>query len=223
MIPVPVAPPTPEPRPEGRSGVITAWLGGLLLLGAFVGAVAWYLVIAPTSFVVFEATPGFARLEATGGETYVIAAEGIGVLDEERPPPITLTVRGIGGNPTDVEPYGEPGEPLGGPTYDVLGREGRALATFRPFEDGAYLISASPLGDASTATGYAPVPPPRYAVGREIGVTWWGGWTGLVVLAVLPLIVGAWLTIAAARTRRRNRATTVEPAAGPLELRRSAA
>lgn len=206
MIPVPVAPPAPAARPKASSGALTRWLGGLVLAGGVIAAVTWYMALAPTSFVTFSETPGWARLEATGGQDYVIAVEGPGVADETRPPPVTVSVRGVGGRAVDVDEYDDPGAPMTGPTYALLGREGRALATFRPPEDGSYLVTVSPLGGVDPGDGYAPSGPQDYAVGRELGVTWVGTWTGLLVFGLTPALVGVALLVSGTRTARQRRA-----------------
>ncbi len=206
MIPVPVAPPAPAVRTTSSSGGLARWLGGLLVVGGVVAAVTWYVALAPTSFTTFSESPGYARIEAAGGQEYVVTVDGPGAIDETRPPPVTVNVRGIGGRSVAVDLYDEPGQPMTGPTYRLLGREGRALATFRPPEDGSYLVTISSLGGVDVGDGYAPPGPQDFAVGRELGVTWVGTWTGLLVLGLVPLAVGGALLASGVQTGRRNRA-----------------
>ena len=164
------------------------------------GLTIWLLTLTPLSFARFELSSGSTTLSATARSRYVVTAEGPDAVSLEEMPPIVITVRASGGRPVRVSELVAEDGSLEGPTYALLGYEGRALAAFTVPQDGNYLVSVTRVGTGTPGTS-GPVPG-SYAVGSEAAMTWWGSWWAALVLGVVPVAAGVWLFVLGRRTAR---------------------
>lgn len=165
------------------------WLGVGIFLGirAFAGQVDGYRRVP---------IPGQAELRLNEPGGYTVYYEGLGAADEQVTiPPFSVSVAPVGGGEEiPVHPFG------GSEIYNLGGRSGRAVGTFRIDAPGTYLVRTD--GDA--------LGQPQVAIGTSIGPAI-GRTVVLTVPAVLVLFSGG-AALAVVVAVRRSKALRQRPA-----------
>ncbi|MCX7619450.1 MAG: hypothetical protein N2037_01225 [Acidimicrobiales bacterium] len=210
MIPGPLT----EPLERGRSrpahpGRAARWVALALAATGVLGAIGWVAVFSPLRLRRFAVEEASRIVTFPQGGTYVLFEESAGAGQRRLPPPVVVTVVGLGGAEVRVEPYAWPGDSSPTPTYRVGPYEGRAFARFHIRRPGEYLVRIETLpADLIPPGQYSEPPRGDYALGREITTTWVGSYAGLLIVAVLPASMSV---IAASVSRQQRRAAELAP------------
>lgn len=193
----------PLPRPDGRRR--RRWLALVSLAAAVLGAVVWTAAYSPVGFQRFELAEADRILDFRDAGGYVVFEEHEGASEPALPSPLEVEVTGLDGGRAEVVDALAPAARGAPDAYDMLGREGRALARFTIDEPGSYRLRVAPrrLGAEGEFGRFQPT---TLAVAPGASTGWLGSWWGAAVLAGLPATVAVVLLASTVRRRRTHEA-----------------
>lgn len=169
---------------------------------AALGPLAWYSWWSPLGYSRFDVFDRSAVVDLDADRSYVVFEEFDGASSPKLPTPIAIDVSDEAGRPVATRAVQAPGKRAAVRAYDVAGREGRAVAEFRPSRSGEHEIEV--VFVPGGAGRYRPFGPLTVAVGDPPSSAWLAGPYGFAVSVAAPsMVAAAALFFAARRSGRR--------------------
>jgi hypothetical protein len=175
-------------------------VGALLVFAGLLGAAVWVISLTPIGFARFRLIDGDRIENYRSAGTYVVFEERNGAGDPLLPPPISVSVTSQQGDVVPVEQLIKPYQRSSPYVYSTPWQQGRAIARFTIDEPGSYYVRSLPVGGSSLA-GYGSRRGGTRAIGRDLALSWLGGWAGLAVLCGVPVLAGIGCVVMARRRR----------------------